>query len=102
VNILIADPARAACLRDGLHAAVCITPAGGEELWLLVVPNGDDEPAGCRCWGCAPHEQDGELPAIIRRRLNRCHERDDDWQCSRSAHAGEQFCWQHKRRAANG
>jgi hypothetical protein len=38
-------------------AAVCITPEGTESLWL-VAPT-DDNPAGCDCATCAPHEQTG-------------------------------------------
>lgn len=52
------DITRMAELEDGWLAAVVIHPDGQESCWVLLV-GGDNEPHGCTCAECAPHEQLG-------------------------------------------
>lgn len=49
------DIARSALLDNGHTAVVCITPTGAETYWLLA-PDDVDDPTGCACRHCAPHE----------------------------------------------
>ena len=58
-NAVLVDPARIADL--GLwRAAVCVGPGGVESYWLLS-PSPQDPP-GCACSICAPHEQLEPVP----------------------------------------
>lgn len=50
------DQARMARLGSGQwRAAVCVDEQGVETYWLLSPE--PDQPAGCACSSCAPHEQ---------------------------------------------
>lgn len=46
-------------LPNGFHAVEAIDPDGSVSLWLFDPAAGDDDPAGCGCPSCAPHEQLG-------------------------------------------
>jgi hypothetical protein len=62
-NTVLVDAARIAHL--GLwRAAVCVGPDGDETYWLLS-PTPEDPP-GCACSICAPHEQLGPVPTSTR------------------------------------
>jgi hypothetical protein len=51
------DPARSIHLPDSeWYACVAIGPDGAESLWLASPT--PDQPPGCACPACAPHDQD--------------------------------------------
>ena len=68
-NRPIVDPQQVACLGNGSHAVVAITPDGDTRFWIMG-PDLDDQTSGCASPDHAPHEQAGPLPPVYRQRLN--------------------------------
>ena len=67
------DPERSVCLDQeglpGFRAVTAVDADGNETLWLYRSGTAEQALSGCACPECAPHDQEGRLPARYRHKL---------------------------------